>query len=219
MKYCKNCKLSFDTPLKQCLFCNSELEQHGETPVYKFPAHKKISRRIKFYRLFVFLNLIAVIASLYIDYTHASSLTWSLIVTISALYSIILTTILYMPSIWTSKLSKSIILTITALIFLGLALREFSWALDFVFPIGIILNILILTLLLLANKKKWADYAVNLFSISIVGLIPGILNLFKVTGVTLPSAICFIYALTTLIGMFFLSSKENRDEFKRRFHV
>jgi hypothetical protein len=219
MKYCKNCKLSFDTDLKHCLFCNSELEQHGDKPIHKFPSYKKTSKRVKFYRFFVFLNIIAVFAALYIDYTHAFSLSWSLIVTISALYSIILTTILYMPSIWTSKLSKSIILTITALIFLGLALREFRWALDFVFPIGIILNIAILTILLLANKKKWADYAVNLFSISIVGLIPGILNLFNATGVVLPSAICFIYAVTTLIGMFFLSTKENRDEFKRRFHV
>jgi hypothetical protein len=52
-----------------------------------------------------------------------------------------------------------------------------------------------------------------------VGLIPGLLNLFGLLGVTWPATVTFLLSVAILIGMFALSTKEAKEEFKRRFHI
>ncbi|MBE0701151.1 MAG: hypothetical protein IH571_05645 [Acholeplasmataceae bacterium] len=220
MKYCKNCHVHFDTTIEHCILCNNELEQiEGTESTFKFAIYEKKPSIAFAYRLFLLLNLLSAGISLYYDYASGLPLSWSLVVAISNVYAIILFYILYIPTLWTSKLNKSVFITLIALVFIGLAIRSHAWALDYVFPIGITANIFLLTALLLAKKKRWYDYAISLFGVSLVGLLPGLLNLLKLTSDPLPSAICFIYSIATLIGMFFLSSKSSKEEFKRRFHI
>lgn len=179
---------------------------------------KKPASRL-FIRIFYFLNIVSVIVSLYLDYADGLPLEWSLIVSITNLYAIAMFMTLTVPTIWTSKLTKSIILTVLSIILIGLSIRDYAWAIDIVLPFAVLSNILIITILILANKKKWFDYFSSLIVITIIGLIPGLLNLFRVTTLQWPSLICFAYSAFTLFGIFILPSKSSREEFKRRFHI
>ena len=220
MKYCKTCHVHYDTDLEHCMLCNGELEkEEQDVSEYKFPEiqKRKISRF--FHRLFIFLNIVSILISFYVDYTDGLPLTWSLVVSITNLYAVIMFILLTVPTIWTSKLTKSIIVSAGAVILIGLAIRDHQWALDYVFPFAVILNIFLITILIIVNKKKWFDYFSSLIVITIVGLVPGLLNLLKVTEVTWPSVACFAYALVTLLGIIFLPSKASREEFRRRFHI
>lgn len=220
MKYCKSCHIHYDTTLDHCLLCNGELEQIGETEsTYKFSVIKKKSASHFFYRFFFFINVISALISLYLDYANGLPLTWSLVVSITNLYVIMMFIILAVPTIWTSKLTKSIIVTVMGIMLIGLAIRDYSWAIDFVFPIAVSTNILLITILIVTNKKKWYDYFASLIIITIIGLIPGLFNLLRLTQERLPSFICFVYAIVTLLGIIFLPSKSSREEFKRRFHL
>lgn len=219
MRFCDDCNVSYDTPLKHCLFCGGELSVHEPDHVtYKFTPFQKRRSWVFFYRLFLFLNLLSAGIALYVDFTSGSRLSWSLVVAISNLYAVVLCTILYVPTVWTSKVTKGMVVSIMATLFIGLAIRDHQWALDFVFPLGVMANILLLSVLLLANRSRWFDHAVSLFGICLFGLIPGILNLIGVIGTHWPSMTCFVYAIATLMGMVVFSTKESREEIKRRLH-
>ncbi|MCR3906824.1 MAG: DUF6320 domain-containing protein [Tenericutes bacterium] len=220
MNYCKTCKVYYDTDLKHCILCNGELEHEGETePRYKFTEVTKKSKSRFFLRLFYFLNFISAIVSLYLDYTSGTPLTWSLIVSITNAYAVIMLFVLTVPTIWISKLTKSIIITAAGIVLVGLALRDHAWALDYVLPLAIAANIFLISILIIANKKKWFDYFASLSIITVIGLIPGLLNLLNLTTVMWPSMVCFSLSVFTLLGIIFLPSKSSREEFRRRFHI
>lgn len=221
MKYCKSCHVHYDTTLEHCMFCNGELEDnHTKPTTYKFTElNKKKSSRF-FHRLFIYVNIVSFVLSLYIDWsTHGFPLSWSLIVGITNTYAIIMFLLLTVPTIWTSKVTKSLIVTVGMIILFGLAIRDHQWALDFVFPLAVLTNILLISILIITNKKKWFDYFSSLIIITLIGLIPGLFNLLKITEVRWPSIACFAYAIITLVGIIALPSKSSRDEFKRRFHI
>lgn len=220
MRYCKTCHIHYDTDLEHCLLCDGELEiPADDQSEYKF---KDITKKPKFnfyYRLFIFLNIMSILASITLDYINGQSLSWSLIVSVTNIYSIIMLMTLGNPTFWVSKFTKTIIFTISMVVLLGLAIRDHTWAVDIVFPIAVSSTMLILTILIFSNRKKWFDYFASLFIITIIGLIPGLLILFNVLTITWPSLVCFVYAILTLLGMIFLPSSSSREEFKRRFHI
>ena len=220
MKYCKTCRVHYDSDLEHCLLCNGELEHSDDKKsIFKFPEMTKKSSSRFLIRFFIYLNIIAAIVSIYFDYANGLPLSWSLVVTVTTLYAIAMYIVLAIPTIWTSKLVKTIILTVLAVILIGLSIRDYSWAIDVVFPFAIMSNILLLSILIVFNKKKWYDYFSSLIIITIIGLVPGILNIFNVTVVQWPSMVCFFYAIFTVLGIIFLPSKSSREEFKRRFHI
>ena len=220
MKYCKTCRVHYDSDLKNCMLCNGELDQQGDsTPIYKFSDMTKRSTSKFLIRLFIYINLIGALVSLYIDFADGLPLTWSWVVLITSIYAVVLYLILAIPTIWTSKLVKMMIISVLAVILIGLSIRNYSWAIDYVFPFAIISNIMLLSVIIIFNKKKWFDYFSSLIIITIIGFVPGILNLTQTTTVQWPSMICFFYSVFTLLGIVFLPSKSSREEFKRRFHI
>ncbi len=219
MKYCKSCHVHYDTDLDHCILCNGELEQEGKVEsVYKFSEMKKTPAIKFFYRLFLFANVISALTCLFLDLRNGLPLSWSLVVAITNFYAILMFIIIAVPTMWTSKLTKSIIVTAMGTILIGLAIRDHSWAMDYVFPIAVGSNILLISILIVTNKKKWFDYFAGLIIITLIGLVPGLFNILHLTNESMPSMICFSYALVTLLGIIFLPSKSSREEFKRRFH-
>lgn len=220
MKYCKTCHIHYDTTLDHCLFCNAELEISDEhVPTFKYTEMQKRSSSKFFLRLFIYLNIIGALVSLYIDFETGLPLSWSLVVMVTSFYAITMYMVLLVPTIWTSKLIKSIIITVLSVILLGLAIRDANWAIDYVLPFAIMSNIFLISLIIIFNKKKWYDYFSSLIIITLIGLTPGLLNIFNLTQTQWPSMACFIYASFTLLGIIFLPSKSSREEFRRRFHI
>ncbi len=221
MKYCKTCHVKYDTNLSKCLLCEGNLDHIDGTTksVYKFTPYTKTRNPRRFQRLFLFVSGLSSAISLYLDLIDGSPLSWSLIVLASSAYAVILYLILFVPALWTSKLTKSLLVTLSGLIFVGLATRDHAWALDIVFPLGILINLILLSIMVFADRKRAFDYGFNLAILAMVGLIPGLLNLLGALSIVWPSVVTFIASATILVGMFALSTKEAKEEFKRRFHI
>jgi uncharacterized protein DUF6320 len=220
MRYCKTCHIHYDTDLDHCLLCDGELEiKDDDQSVYKFKDITKKPRSNFYFRLFIFLNVMSILATLTLDYMSGLPLSWSLIVSLTNLYSIIMLLTLGNPTFWVSKFTKTIVFTISMVVLLGLAIRDHSWAVDIVFPLAIASTMLILTILIFSNRKKWFDYFASLFIITVIGLVPGLLILLNVLTIIWPSIVVFVYSILTLLGMIFLPSASSREEFKRRFHI
>lgn len=219
MRYCNNCHIHYDTPLEQCMFCNEDLEVKGDT-TYKFAPYRKKGLFRVFYRLFIFLNIISLTLSLYLDFeANGQVLIWSPLVALTNLLAIVWVMLLVAPGMWISKVNKMVVtglLWITGIAyFIGIQ----RLIIDYVIPFSFVFNIALLTLLLVIDRKKWFDYASGLFFFSVVGILPGIFNILGITEIRWPSLVSMLYGIVTLLGLFFFSSKETKDEFKRRFHI
>lgn len=220
MRYCKTCDIHYDTDLDHCMLCDGELEISSNDQVtYKFKPLTKKTRTNFYYRLFIFLNFASILTTLTLDYMSGSPLTWSLVVSVTNMYSIMMLLTLGNPTFWVSKFTKTMIFTISMVVLIGLSIRDYTWAVDIVFPLAVTSTILVLTILIFLNKKKWFDYFASLFIVTLIGLVPSILILLDLLTITWPSVVCLIYAILTLLGMTFLPSKSSREEFKRRFHI
>ena len=220
MRYCKNCHIHYDTDLEHCMFCNQALDIDETKPsYYKFSMVQRKPKTRFFYRLFIFLNIISALVSIYIDYLSGAPLSWSWIVSVTNGYIIVMFLLMWPASPWTSRISKIIVVSGLTIILFGLTINDYGWAIDYVFPLTLLMNMILLTILILINRKKWFEYFGNLLIISLIGLIPGLLNLLDVTTVTWPSSASFTFASVTLLGVFILPSKASREEFKRRFHI
>lgn len=220
MKYCKTCHVHYDTTLNHCILCNGDLEQVGEKQsTFKYSEMKKKSTSRLFLRLLIFLLVVASIIGIYLDYQEGKNLDWSLVLAISAMYLISLRRAIFVSTIWTSKFVKSNLLTIIAIVLIGLSIGSYGWAIEYVLPFAIMVNISIISLLTLINKNKWYDYFSSLIIIVLIGLLPGLFILLNVVSVAWPSFVCFSYSLFSLLGIIFLPSKSSREEFKRRFHI
>ena len=220
MKYCKTCQVQYDTDIHTCVFCNAELETiENDVSTFKFPEIKKRSSSHFFMRLYFFLNILAAIVSIIIDYVNGTPLSWSLVVSVTTVYAMLMYITFSVPTIWTSKMVKTLIVTVLAIILIGLAIRDYHWAVDYVLPFALISNIFLITTLIVFNKRKWYDHFASLVITAILGLAPGLLNLLQLTTVEWPSLVCFSYAVVTILGIIFLPSKSSREEFKRRFHI
>ena len=69
MKYCKTCHVHYQTDLNHCILCNGELEKTDDQPeVFNFTVCKKRSVSRFFYRLFVFMNIVSAIVSIYLQF-------------------------------------------------------------------------------------------------------------------------------------------------------
>ncbi|MFA6800749.1 MAG: DUF6320 domain-containing protein [Acholeplasmataceae bacterium] len=219
MKYCKTCNVHYDTPIEHCLFCHGDLTDDNQESTYKFSTITNKKRFSQWLKIFLILNIGSIFISLALDFFNGFTITWSFTVSVANVSAIVLALMFFSHTVWSTKLSKLLITTIVGVFLIGLSLRDYQWAVDYVFPSIIVIQMMILSSLILFNHKKWLDLSSNLLTLAIIGLFPGLLFFLDITEVNWPSIVCVSYAFITLLGIFMLPSKENREELKSRFHI
>ncbi len=225
MKSCKICNLSYNTPLAHCLFCNNQLEdsEHFSKAIsdYYYPQFKRQKRAKRYFKkILSFLIIVALFTCLFLDLTVTGRLSWSLYTNSSLMYA------LYIGFLFTGKkkMIKKITLAAYAsvlfLLVIGLFGESTIWATDFILPLGLLtINICLTTYFLTRRRKALHDIAVYNLTTSCLGLIPLLLILLHKLTFKWPSLICGLYSLAILFGLLFFTTKETKDEFKRRFHL
>ncbi|VEU80881.1 DUF6320 domain-containing protein [Haploplasma axanthum] len=220
MKSCKNCDIKYDSPVEYCLLCHNELHEDGTPTEYHFQPYKKSKSSISLlFRIFILINLASIIITSFVNYSLSRKLDWSLIVSVSNIYLIILLwIILYSPK-FVIKLLGFIVLTTIEILAIGFLIKDHHWAIDIVLPFSLISSTLLLTIVLLSKKNKWQDYISFLLTSIGFNLLVILLNIFKITQIKWAITASFFYGLLTLIGLIIFSPKEVKEEFMRRFHI
>ena len=225
MKYCKTCNLIYKDNQNECIFCKStNLENIKDSPIdnsLSFPKYQKNTILPTMFKILFFILFIATMICGYIDFISQKDhhLSWSLVVGVSSAYSLIIFRIIYKEGNWIVKTLISIIMTILEVVLVGFSIGNYRWAIGYVLPFALIFNLLFLAVILIVIKKSWFDFAYYLIGICLLGVIPSILNLCKVTNVTWPSTACLFVSIAVFLGLFFLKGKSSIKELKRRFHI
>lgn len=220
MKYCNSCKVYYDNDLNNCVVCKTQLTLLDDNFNNNYPTYKrKYNVKSFIYKLILFLNILSILSTIFIDYLINAKLTFSLVVSLSNIYFILfLKIILNFKSLLNNLLNLSII-NIVYLIALGLLLNNYYWAIDFVLPFLLMLNSLTIFTISLFNYKKRDKYINLIF----IGLIFNILiifvNIFNLSNIKWAINTSFIFGLSLFIFLLIFMPKDMKEELKRRFHI
>lgn len=221
MRYCKTCNIHYHTPLTKCMFCNNELNRINNSPEDNLypPVIIEKKKRHFILRLFIFLYVIINIICFYIDYQSNQRFLWSPLVLNFTSYALLLLILYLRKYTYTFKIFTTLLLTYLNLLLTGFIIDNYSWAVDFVLPFGIILMNVVMTSFVIGKATKLYDNAIYLFIGCLLCLLPLIFLLNGVTSIAWPTVACCLYSVFTLLGLFIFSSKETKDELMRRLHL
>jgi hypothetical protein len=217
MAYCKTCHIHYDTSQTHCVICQKPLDGNVSYH-HHYPTFEKKPKFFQFLKLLFYLVVIGSLSSIYLD-IQTPPLSWSLIVIVSSIYTLIIVSSLFQLEWWSVKVTKIILITMVALLSLGIVLRDISWMIDFVFPITINVNQLLLLIALIGKQPNKLDTIFYLFILSIMGLLPGLFNLLHITIITIPSIISFLVSLSLLLFLLVFMKASLKLSLSRHLHI
>lgn len=222
MKYCKNCKLSYHTPLDACMFCNNELSTtKNASESYCYPAYTKESNRRKTtLKIVSFILFVSNIICFVVDMASANKgISWSLYVLSASIYSYIFLHLITKKAPGIKKVFYLFIISILELLSIGILLGTYHWVTDFILPFGIISLNITMTSFLFGKRIKLFDTIIYTFVTCLLALPSLLLLLLQVTKTDWPSIACIIYSSVILIALCYFRPDEIKNELLRRMHL
>jgi len=218
MPYCKQCHIHFETPQQKCVLCGQILESDQAKTTNYFPRFEMPKAYHKIFKSFIYLNVLSFVVLFFIDIQN-QMIDFSFIAGVIHLYAIIMASFVFLSEFWTLKVTKIILLTLILLLSIGLLIRESTWALDYVIPIVLAVNILLYAIVILFKKDREDDDGFHVLLLSLLGLVPYGFLLLGWIKEPLPTQITFIVSLSVLLGLIFFNLRAIFEAMKRRFHV
>jgi len=223
MKYCKSCNMKYECNLTQCLFCNnplSILSEQNQVYLTNYPAYQKSSHgRSTFLKISTFLLILANLLCLFINYSAAKALTWSVYVCSGTLYALLVIMTLAERSHWLKKATQLTLLTDALMLALGAAAGNYHWCTDLVIPITFMALNFLSILMILGKRERMFQYSIYSFSLSFLGLLYGLLQSTKIIESSITLIVGMIYAIVTIAAILVFSPKASWEELRRRFHI
>ena len=227
MRYCKTCKIHYRTPINNCLFCNNRLDEdkssHADMDFF-YPPMKRQHKPVKtVQKILYFILLVSSLCCLGINFIYMNSSDkgfglWSLYVVFSCILGAIVVHTFTTPSKFFHKVYQIGLSTLVFLIAIALLGNSYHWALDYVLPFGLLALNILSTCCIFGNKERLFEYSIYVFGTSILAFIPILLYFLSIISVGWPALSCCLYGLLMLFGLFFFSTKEAKEELKRRLH-
>ncbi|MDA0871421.1 MAG: DUF6320 domain-containing protein [Firmicutes bacterium] len=218
MPYCKQCHIHFETPQQKCVLCGQALDKDNKKTTIYFPSFKTPKAYHKIFKSFIYLNVLSFIVLFFIDIQN-QIIDFSLIAGVIHLYAIIMASFVFLSEFWTLKVTKILLLTLILLLSIGLLIRESTWALDYVIPVVLAVNILLYAVVILFKKDREDDDGFTVLLLSLLGLLPYGFLLLGWIKEPLPTQVTFIISLSVILGLIFFNLRAIFEAIKRRFHV
>ncbi|MDF2988421.1 MAG: hypothetical protein K0R50_3931 [Eubacterium sp.] len=222
MKKCKRCNVKVDEDTKICPLCRTVLtDMGGETVTRTYPSIKVDPHRYNIIkRMLIFLSILSGVTTAVTNYITYNGVVWSAISMAAIIYFWILVS--YSIKRNTNMASKILVQVLCVSILT--AIMDYSigysgWSVNHVIPEIIILANISVLILVIINRMYWQTYVLNQIIIAVLGFIPGILYLFGLIKVPLPSIVASATSFTVLLGTMIFGDKSIKSELKRRFHI
>lgn len=219
MRFCKQCRVHVEGPLRRCPLCQSPLSgQPGENAYPALPPARKPLRLPL--RLAALATVAVAAACAAVNYSLPQTGWWSLLV-IAALAStwLVLGVTVYKRGspmkaiVWQLGVISSV--TLSWDLCTGFA----GWSLDFVLPIFIPCAQLAAFIVAMALCLRPAEYLFCLTACILAGFAPLVPLLCGLLGVVYPTVICVGISLVALAGLLLFKGAELKDDAVRRLHL
>ena len=234
MKYCSSCKIASMDEVGRCPLCEALLvalpEDQGFEKISESLSHLEEERYpdvviskssyglIK--RIYAFLAIIIIGASIAMDFLIDTDVSWSIISIAAVLYG---WTLIYHAIRTNIHIgSKIFVQAISASIFIVLVdwFTVFEhWSVNYVVPQILMLSNVAIFILMMINRMVWREFVFYQLAVSVIGLVPIGLIVFDVVTRPLSSIVCIVVSAVILVCTVIFGDKTVKSELIRRFHI
>lgn len=221
MRYCEKCKIHIKGDHDQCPLCQCELSVREHEVEQVFPI---VSARADRYQLVVkvvtFLVLVVSVISLVFDIILPVEGWWSLVIiaTLGSIWLSVVTAIFKHKNILKYLLYQSVIISLFA-VFIDYRIGWYGWSIAYVLPILLTVLMVVMYVLSKVLKLETGDYMIYLLLDGLFGIIPIIFIRLGTLQSEIPSYICIIASIVSIIALIVFEGRNMYGELKRRLHV
>lgn len=219
MKKCLNCNIEVGGHVDTCPLCQNLLTDGVETPD-NWPPLVKLKKQAFFYKLQLFLVLVAMVICLSLDFLMDINRGkhWSLIVSLTLFTAEVIVWRFIKKSVVVAKIISISILHIAMLLVLT------GWYYNFLHPIAYVVIPIMISAALIANFvfsliDNNDNALVYLLGNIVVGILSYVVLAFSHRSRTLPWTICLMISVVTFIGIAVFKGGKVMIEIQKRMHV
>lgn len=232
MKYCEHCKVKVDTDRKICPLCFNSLKSLSDNinntkmaNFHNYPNRKRKSEKYNlFHKILSFVCLLAIFASLIVDYTtHVEgNRWWSIFVVLGVIYIYTLIRGVILGRAYVIKRLLLQLVVVSIVIFGIDYMSDYhGWSLAIVIPCVCVANNLVNLIIAAANNRNFSDAFSSIIISLLIGIIPFILQIFDlVKGDRLwAPLVSASFSIVLLSAYFVFAGKRIKEELTKRLHV
>lgn len=221
MRYCIKCHTEISGDLKFCPLCQHELQIKDTTVEDLYPSEViKRTNSHMLLKVFGFISLVVSILAIFFNMVLPSNTLWSLIV------------VVIMGFVWLSiavaikkhrnilkYLWYQIVIIGVLTIFIDAMTGHRGWAITFVIPIMLTAAMLVMYLLSKILHLQVGDYMIYLLLDALFGMIPLIFLFSNQLISDIPSLVCILTSIVSVVALVIFEGRNMMSELKRRLHV
>lgn len=219
MSKCLKCKVDIESSCKICPLCNTPILVENTCDIfpkieYNYKNHDLLYNVIKV------CSVIAILISLFINWTVSKKISWSLFVILGIIcFWLTLLTALKGRKHFMKMLFTEIILIIILSCIWDLWTGFKMWSINYCLPFLCSIYTVAILIMRLFRKKLAREFIFYATINSMIGLVPGILLILDKVTVYWPSYISVIISIIILAFLFVFNKRQVKNELERRFHI
>ncbi|MBE6024847.1 MAG: hypothetical protein E7231_16985 [Cellulosilyticum sp.] len=221
MKYCSKCHTKVMGSLIFCPLCQHELQIKDTKVEDLYPT--KIQKRTNKYmllKIFGFISSIVSIIAIFFNLILPSKTLWSLcVVGIMGFVWLSISVAIRKHRDILKYLWYQMLIISSLAVFVDMMTGHRGWSITFVVPILLTTGMLAMYLLSKILHLQVGDYMIYLLMDALFGLIPCICLTTGKLSTNIPSQICILTSIISVIGLVIFEGKNMMSELKRRLHI
>ena len=221
MKYCNKCKTHITGSLIYCPLCQNELVVVDEKVEELYPStYENDTTNHTILKILGFISVVLSILAIFINIIIPAQIWWSFIVvaTLVCLWVSLLFAISKHKNIVKYLLHESIVISLFS-IFLDYFTGAHGWAITFVIPVIFTLAMIVMYLLSKILRLQAGEYMIYLLLDALFGIIPILFLVTDSVKYTIPSFVCILVSLISVIALIIFEGRAMLSELKRRLHI
>ena len=220
MRYCDKCQIEVGGNLKFCPLCQNELHIQSEEVENFYPIVEPRSNSHMLLKIFGFIAIVISILAVFFNIIFPNGTAWSVLI------------IGIMGFVWWSiavaiKKHRHIVkylwyqIMILSLLtmFIDYMTGNYGWAISIVIPFLLTTAMIVMFILPKVLNLQVGDYLIYLLLDALIGIVPFIFMIVGETISDIPSMICILTSIISVVGMIIFEGKTMMSELKRRLHV
>lgn len=219
MQYCEQCKVSVRGGDSICPLCQHRLQGEKEEDLY--PKLQTIYKKFElFFKLLIVGTISSAMICVGVNLILPQAGFWSLyaIFGLIGFWISLVNVLKRRDNLLKSIAVQAFVLTILCVI-LDFLMGWSNWSLDYFIPIAYSVELLSLYIIALVKRLPPEEYIIYMISALLFCIVPITLYLTGLLTVMLPSIICLVLSVITLVWLIVFEGKRLFWEFKKRFHL
>lgn len=221
INFCKQCGIQVLDDTQICPLCQCVLEnQKDMTNMYPNIRTKTMKMQLVV-RIYLFLAIALEVLLVYVNYRTYHGIKWSGIVGfgLAYVYFVLRFAVLNKNTGYKGKAMFLTMVGVGYLVLVDFFAGYHGWAINYVFPSGIIVLDFLVVMLMIVNRRNWQSYIMTEIFLMLLSALSLAFGYFGIVTHLFMSGLAFAISVLVFLGTVIIGDRRARMELRRRFHI